>query len=273
MTSDGSARPDRDLHDDSRPAGPDDLAGVAGRFEQWQIEYADALGSTNAAAAASPRAGRVVVTGHQTGGRGRMGRTWETPAGEALTFSAVVDPRLPDPDWPWVPLITGLCVVSALESLGVEATLKWPNDVLVEGKKIAGILIERVQGPHGPLAVIGIGLNVHQRELPVPAATSLALCGVPAGRVEVLRLVLNRLATLGLFAAEHLDDYRHRYRAACATIGQQVRVHLPDASVHTGLAERVDDRGCLVVSDGDDELVVGAGDVVHVRPAHPHPSQ
>ncbi|MDQ6641429.1 MAG: biotin--[acetyl-CoA-carboxylase] ligase [Actinomycetota bacterium] len=242
------------------------------RMPGWRLEFLASAGSTNAVAARRAEPGLVMVTDHQTAGRGRLDRGWETPAGLALTFSAVVDPGVPDARWPWLPLLAGLAVADAVRrTTGVEATLKWPNDVLVEDRKLAGILVERV-APYGtPVAVIGIGLNVHQAELPVENATSLALEGSPADRADVLEAVLGRLAAeLADWRAAGGDPVRLRaaYEGLCSTIGRAVTVQLPGEQTVSGRADTVDELGRLVVLDAEGERVpVGAGDVVHVRPA------
>lgn len=230
-------------------------------------------GSTNAVAAEQPVPGTIVVADHQTAGRGRLDRQWETPPGSALTFSAVVDPRLADADWTLLPLATALAVAEGVRrSTGLAQALKWPNDLLLslpdgtEGK-VAGILLERVPNPADagrPLAVIGVGINVGMtgEQLPVPTATSLRIAGATADRTAVFGEVARALAST---LAELADDPRAlltRYRAACSTVGRDVEVHLPDGEVLRGRAEDVDAHGRLVV----DGHPVGAGDVVHVRP-------
>ena len=116
--------------------------------------------------------GLVVVAEHQTAGRGRLDRTWETPARAALTFSVLLRPGSPPADWPWLPLLTGYAVARALREAGVPTpALKWPNDVLVDDRKVAGILVERVETPTGPAAVVGIGLNVAPTAEELPVAT------------------------------------------------------------------------------------------------------
>lgn len=242
------------------------------RVPGWRVETLAATGSTNAVAAARAEPGLVVVTDHQTAGRGRLDRGWETPAGVALTFSAVVDPGVPDARWPWLPLLTGLAVAAAVRrATGIEATLKWPNDVLVGERKLAGILVERIDSSSRPVAVIGIGLNVHQTTLPVEPATSLALEGSPVDRADLLEAVLERLAAeLADWRAGDGEPTRLRaaYQRACSTLGRQVSVQLPGDRTLTGLAESVDAQGRLVVRDQAGERIpVGAGDVIHVRPS------
>src|SRR3954453_23557127 len=133
--------------------------------------------STNAlvAAESSQPEGLVVVAEHQTAGRGRLDRSWVSPSRAGLTFSVSLRPRaVPNLQWSWLPLLVGVAVAESTEEMsGVDVRLKWPNDVLVDGRKLGGILVER----HGPTAVVGVGVNVTttQDELPGPAATSLLL--------------------------------------------------------------------------------------------------
>jgi len=233
--------------------------------------------STNAAAAAQPAAGSIVVADHQTAGRGRLDRHWETPPGTALTFSAVVDPMLDDQDWPLLPLATALAVADGVRrATDLDPRLKWPNDLLLDGDdgpdqaahgKFAGILLERIANPADrdrPLAVIGIGINVGMTrdQLPVPTATSLAIAGARVDRTTVFAEVVHALGHVLGRLAEDPVAVLDQYRGACTTIGRHVEVHLPDGTVLTGQAEDVDEHGRLVVAG----RAVGAGDVVHVRP-------
>ncbi|MFC4784177.1 biotin--[acetyl-CoA-carboxylase] ligase [Nocardioides sp. MAHUQ-72] len=261
MTGDLPPRPSLDA--DRLAAGPPGLV----------VEVVDAAPSTNAVVAARARAGAgeglVVVAEHQTSGRGRLDRTWETPARAALTFSVLLCPEVEPTEWPWLPLMTGYAVARALREVGVAAEVKWPNDVLVGERKVAGILVERVETAAGPAAVVGVGINVSttREELPIEAATSLALeAGATPDRTEVLLLVLGALR-------EEYDAWRAggsatlhaAYLRACATVGREVRVGLPGGGSLTGRATRVDAGGRLVVDGPEGEVAVGAGDVVHVR--------
>jgi len=230
------------------------------------VQLHAAAESTNALAAAAPERGLVVVADHQTAGRGRLGRTWTTPPGAALTFSAVVDPVLDDEWWPLVPLVAGYAVARRLRG-----SVKWPNDVLLDDRKVCGILVERVHvrahGSDKPLAVVGIGINVDQREdeLPVATATSLALASGPVARTELFGQVLHDLrAWLGMtMGSPHM--LVANYRGLCATLDRDVRVELPDGSVLEGRATGVDEHGRLEVESGGRVVAVAAGDVVHVR--------
>jgi BirA family transcriptional regulator, biotin operon repressor / biotin---[acetyl-CoA-carboxylase] ligase len=237
------------------------LQQVAG--DKWQVRLHPAAESTNALAAADPEDWLLVVADHQTAGRGRLGRAWVTPPGAALTFSAVVDPKVDDEWWPLVPLVAGYAVARA-----VDGRLKWPNDVLLGGRKVCGILVERVHTPTGPLAVVGIGINVDQTrdELPVDTATSLALETGARDRTELLEAVLYQLRVWKALLRQAPELFVGTYRELCDTVEQQVRVELPGAGAVEGQVLDVDDHGRLVVETGSGLLTVAAGDVVHVRP-------
>ena len=261
MTSDVPARPP--LDNERLADGPPSL----------RVEVVEATPSTNAVVAERARAaapeGLVVVTEHQTSGRGRLDRTWETPARAALTFSVLLRPRVPATEWPWLPLMTGYAVCRALREAGFGAGVKWPNDVLLGEGKVCGILVERVDTPTGPAAVVGVGINVSTTsgELPVETATSLAIeAGAALDRTDILLRVLGALREEydawqgGGAAALHTA-----YLRACVTVGRDVRVDLPGGGSLTGRATGIDPGGRLVVQASGGESAVGAGDVVHVR--------
>jgi BirA family transcriptional regulator, biotin operon repressor / biotin---[acetyl-CoA-carboxylase] ligase len=241
--------------------------------------------------------GLVVVTDHQTAGRGRLDRTWQTPARAALAVSVLLRPGTPTttPDgedlpvvapehWSWLPLLTGVAAHDALvRTCGLSARLKWPNDVLVprdgrpgaETAKVCGILAELVSTPAGVAVVVGAGINVTQtaQELPVPTATSLALAGsATTDRDTVLRAYLRALSDRYRAWRRAAGDPRASgisaaYREACATIGLEVAVELPGGVVR-GVAEGVDDAGQILVRDENGRThALAAGDVVHVRPS------
>ncbi|MDI6910201.1 biotin--[acetyl-CoA-carboxylase] ligase [Nocardioides sp.] len=242
------------------------------------VEVLETATSTNAVAAERAREGAeeglVVVAEHQTAGRGRLDRSWETPARSSLTFSLLLRPSAPAADWPWLPLLAGYTVTKALRAEGYDVGVKWPNDVLAGDRKLVGILVERVETPTGPAAVLGIGLNVSLTagELPVPAATSLALeSGAEPDRThllgELLRSLREAYDVWQAGGAEATARLRSSYAAACVTVGRDVRVDLPGGRVLTGRATGIDEVGRLVVRGADGETVVGAGDVVHVRSA------
>jgi BirA family biotin operon repressor/biotin-[acetyl-CoA-carboxylase] ligase len=263
MTSAPAPRPGLD---------PDRIVAPAG----WRVEVTETTPSTNAVVAERARAGEeeglVVVTEHQTAGRGRLDRVWETPARTSLTFSALLRPDIPAQDWTWLPLLVGYAVQAAIADRIPEIALKWPNDVLVEERKLAGILVERIETPTGPAAVVGVGINVSQTldELPVALATSIELeTSESVDRTGLLGQVLGSLHGLqGLL--DDTESLRAAYADVCSTLGREVDVHLPGGpdgvEVRRGEALDVDSRGALVVSTPDGTFTVGAGDVVHVRP-------
>lgn len=256
------------------PIDPDRLVAPAG----WRVEVHEATPSTNALLAERARGGEapglVVVTEHQTAGRGRLDRQWETPARSSLTFSVLLRPDVPPTSWSWLPLLTGYAVQAALADRLPDIALKWPNDVLVDagegvGRKVCGILVERVETADGPVAVVGVGINVDQTldELPVALATSVALeTGEPVERTGLLGQVLGSLhGLLGLL--DDTESLRRAYADVCVTLGRTVDVHLPGGAVRRGEALDIDATGALVVGTDDGAFTVAAGDVVHVRPA------
>jgi len=232
-------------------------------------------GSTNedllAAARAGAPEGSVLVAEQQIRGRGRLGRSWVSQPSAALTFSVLLRPAVvPRSARGWLPLLAGVAVASAVRAgTGLEVTLKWPNDVLAGGAKLAGILAEQA----GDAVVLGIGINVSasQDELPSAAATSLLLQGAAADRELLLAGLLGQLEHwyrrwTGPPAGDAIGSgLRAEYLRLSATVGQQVRVELPGGGVLAGQARDVDATGRLVVLTADGDQAVSAGDVVHVR--------
>jgi BirA family biotin operon repressor/biotin-[acetyl-CoA-carboxylase] ligase len=252
----------------------------------WRrVRVVPEAGSTNTdlvgAAQGGAPGGIVLVTEHQTAGRGRLDRAFHTPPRAALTFSVLLRPDVPSARLGWLPLLMGAAAVAGVAAAsGVRARLKWPNDVLAGGdggaeRKLAGILAEAAFSAEGPGVVIGMGLNVDQdrAELPVPTATSLALEGGGRDRAALLRAVLDAFAdryTAWHGAGGDADacGLAAEYRERCATIGLGVRVHLPGGRLLEGTAADVDAQGRLVVrGPGGTGEAVSAGDVVHVRRA------
>ncbi len=215
----------------------------------------------------------MVVAEHQTAGRGRLDRTWETPARSALTFSVLLRPTAPAASWPWLPLLTGYAVEQGAAGGGVRRVGEVAERRTARtSRKVAGILVERVETDGGPAAVVGIGLNVGMTadELPVAEATSLAVDAGdgprPDRRCSVSLLDdavggLRRVAG-GRRGGRHRGSPRRTPRPA-STIGRQVRVDLPSGEVLTGTATGIDPSGRLLVERT--ATAVSAGDVVHVR--------
>ncbi|MBM2622581.1 biotin--[acetyl-CoA-carboxylase] ligase [Actinoplanes sp. LDG1-06] len=244
--------------------------------------------STNAdaatAAADGASEGLIVVAEQQTAGRGRRDRQWSSPARAGLTLSVLLRPGRADHErgWPaltpssfgWLPLLAGVALREAVERVAeVEASLKWPNDLLVGEGKGAGILAE----VFGDAVVVGIGLNVTTRpeELPETTglpATSLRVAGAAVtDRDPLLRAVLRGFASWYAGWREAAGDAEMSgllaaYRRGCATIGRPVRVMLPAGDTLVGEATEVDRDGQLIVRTADGvPHRVSAGDVLHVR--------
>jgi BirA family biotin operon repressor/biotin-[acetyl-CoA-carboxylase] ligase len=217
-----------------------------------------------------------VVAEEQSGGRGRLDRRWSSPVRAGLTFSVLLRPApVPAGRWGWLSLLAGVALTRAVRRLGeVDAVLKWPNDLLVgaERRKAAGLLAEVSGGG----VVLGVGLNVTTRADELPAgvhATSLAIeKSACTDRDTLLRAILRELAAdVELWRAADGDPeasgLRRVYAESCATVGERVRVELPDGTVLVGEAVDVDTEGRLVVDPdtGGGPIAVSAGDVVHAR--------
>jgi BirA family biotin operon repressor/biotin-[acetyl-CoA-carboxylase] ligase len=257
----------------SRP--PIDREALQATVErQWaRVDVVDSTESTNADLLADARAPdrSVLVAEVQSAGRGRLDRSWSSPARAGLTFSVLLRPELPAPaasSLGWLPLLAGVAVHDALRPL-LPVTLKWPNDVLdADGGKLAGILAQA----SGSAVVIGVGLNVwtQRDELPVPTASSLALRGVQIDRTELLGSILLHLAErydawLAAGGDAAVSGIATAYRIACGTLGAAVDVDTPAGHI-AGLAVDVDPGGRLVLDTSGGRRTVAAGDVTHVRP-------
>lgn len=238
----------------------------------------DRVDSTNAVLAADPRPWRVVTANYQSAGRGRLDRQWQAPEGTSIALSASLPLPAETARWGWVPLLVGVAVRRALRRLSsLDVGLKWPNDVLIctasgTWRKVGGILCEAVGGP-APCVIVGLGLNVWQKEdeLPGDAATSLYLNGVYLDREVVIVEILTELAAVAeQWGTDALDA---EYRTSCVTIGQLVKVVTATADGNTpgsfveGTAVDVDELGRLVVERDGERVPHSVGDIVHVRPA------
>lgn len=247
----------------------------------WRrIDVVDETGSTNAdllarAADGEDIDGVALLAEHQSSGRGRHGRSWATPQRSQIALSVGVNAAGLSPDaWGWLPLLTGVAVVDAVEAVcGVQARLKWPNDVLVarggRDGKLAGILAE-VAAPD-PVIVVGLGLNVSltEAEIPVETATSLTMLEqTDVDRTELAADILTRLADRidRWRAAGGADDQLVAdYRALSSTLGSRVRAALPGDRELIGVATDIDALGRLLVDDGTAVTTVAAGDITQLR--------
>ncbi|MCL2532940.1 MAG: biotin--[acetyl-CoA-carboxylase] ligase [Nocardiaceae bacterium] len=243
-----------------------------------RLDVVAETGSTNADLLARPQgpgyARSVLIAEFQSGGRGRHARPWVSAPRALVTVSAVLDlPGMNLSDIGWLPLLSGIAVVDALRKVAeVDAELKWPNDVLIDGRKVAGILAEVASTGPVPTVVVGVGLNVSltEDELPVPTATSLALEGAAVtDRTVLVRAMLRELA--GRWrewqsAGWKVDDLAAAYRERCGTLGRLVRAELPGDRELVGVATDVDVEGRIVIkAEGESPVAVSAGDITHLR--------
>ncbi|MGO2149855.1 MAG: biotin--[acetyl-CoA-carboxylase] ligase [Microbacterium gubbeenense] len=225
--------------------------------------------STNAELVAALQSGEswphlgALVTRDQRSGRGRLDREWVAPAGTALAISVVLRVgTVPDERRGWIPLVAGAAMVDAIGAQLPGAGVKWPNDVLVDGRKICGIL---AQVADFDTIVVGSGVNTRMtaEQLPVETATSFAAQGVV---VDEERLIADYLRRLGeLVDALGRGSVRDIVAERCVTIGQRVTAHLPGSERITGRAMGLDELGHLLIDGASRPIAVG--DIVHLRPA------
>ncbi|MBQ0914996.1 biotin--[acetyl-CoA-carboxylase] ligase [Streptomyces sp. RM99] len=251
----------------------------------WRrVDVVQRTGSTNTdlvarAAREDLAEGTVLVAEEQTAARGRLDRQWSAPPRSGLFFSVLLRPaEVPVRRWGWLPLLTGVAVATGLSRVaGVDTVLKWPNDLLVtvgdEERKAGGILAERA-GDDGIVVGVGVNVSLRAEELPVPRAGSLALAGaVNTDRDPLLRGVLRSLEDwYGRWREAGGDPavsgLQETYAAGSATLGRMVRAELPGDRSLVGEAVAVDGDGRLVLATGAGvQEPVGAGDIVHLRPA------
>ena len=256
--------------------------GVLGPPSPWRrLDVVPTTASTNGDLVARAMAGEdidgaVLIAEHQTAGRGRNGRGWSaTPRAQILLSVGVAADAVPTPAWGWLPLAAGVAVADAVSAVtGVEAVLKWPNDLLAGEGKLAGILSEAV--PTRTRIVIGIGVNVTLRSSEAPGVGMASLLELGVEQPDRDRLVRRLLLELGT----RLVDWQKAgaspkliadYRARSATIGSRVRATLPGGRQLVGGARDVDEQGRLVIDADGETVAVSAGDVVHLRPNHGFP--
>ena len=257
---------------------------AARREERFTLEplvgqtlWLDEVGSTNQFLAneVAGSEAAVVATWNQRAGKGRMGRDWVSPAGGSLALSLRIWPELaPNPlEAQWMGALSLLAgeqlALAVSRELGRDVDLKWPNDVEVEGKKLAGILGEVTPSGH---VIVGVGINVWLRadELPAPRATSLQVLG--AMSAEVQKSLFGRWLAGLRRELQRCDpglsvEQRDRISSRLCTLGEQVRVEFAGGECRMGVARGIDSAGRLLVEFADTQSVeaVAAGDVWHLR--------
>lgn len=231
------------------------------------VRYVDVTESTNSTAMKLASEGAeewtLVVAGHQTGGRGRLGRTWISEPGRALLFSVVLRPDIPAADVGLMTLLAGAAMAEAARvSCAVKVTCKWPNDLMVEDGKAGGILAESaVSGDRLEHVVLGVGVNVGGAPAGVPGAASLG-GGDPSVLLSAFLWCFKHLyhPTDPDFASKTLDAYRK----VSATLGRAVRAQTLDGRSIEGMAVDLDERGNLVVESSGVRETVGFGEIAHL---------
>lgn len=229
-------------------------------------------GSTGTDAAVAARSGvaegLVIVAEHQSAGRGRLDRSWVSPPRAGLTASVLLRPPVPRDRWGLLTLLVAGATARALrQCTGVAVQVKWPNDLIVGDRKLAGVLAEVV----GDAAIVGLGLNVSTRSDELPSgATSLQIeTGEVVDRAPVLIAVLRGIATAydqWVMAGGAAAAVLPAYQELSATLGRDVQATLPGGGLLTGRAVELDGVGRLVIQPmGAERQAVAVGDVVHLR--------
>lgn len=222
----------------------EDFTAVAADFpEPFRLLRRESVESTNdevrQLAQAGAADGLIVLAERQTAGRGRRGAAWFSPAGESLAFSILVRPTEPKALWPRLALAAGLAVAEAVETFGLSAGIKWPNDVWIGQRKVAGILVEAA----ADFAVVGIGLNVNPTSFPPEVsqiATSLSLeASQVFSRAEVLGAIIRQFSVRRPQIGRDFDDLLDAVRLRCVLSGKRVSlstVNGPRIGVVEGIA-------------------------------------
>lgn len=206
---------------------PEDFTEAASTFpDPFRLLIRETVASTNdelrALALAGAHGGLVILALQQTAGRGRRGAAWFSPAGESLAFSILIRPDEPQALWPRLALAAGLAVAEAVESFGPAAGIKWPNDVWIRGRKVAGILVEAGKD----FAIVGIGLNVNTTAFPAEVAEIATSLHIEAdqtlSRAEVLGAIIRRFALRHLQIGADFNALLDSIRQRCVLSGHQV---------------------------------------------------
>jgi BirA family transcriptional regulator, biotin operon repressor / biotin---[acetyl-CoA-carboxylase] ligase len=257
-----------------------------------QIRYFLSIGSTNTEARNWAEAGApdlsLVVTDEQTEGRGRMGRTWYTPAGSALAFSLVLNPynmgfgqnQSDDSECSFSSNLLRLTALGALavckalqEGYGLPAKIKWPNDVLINGRKIAGILVEATwEGHRLRFVILGIGVNITQKSLPAeikldfPATCVESVLGKQVERVDLIYTILKHLLTW----RKRVDtaEFMHTWENNLAFMGEKVIVVSPGGANSVGVIIGLSPEGLLKLHLSNGEIMYLKSGDVSLRPVN-----
>lgn len=240
------------------------------------LHHYDSLDSTNAKAFELAHEGgshgEVIVAEHQTNGKGRRGRAWLSPPGKSLTMSAILRPDIAPSRAPELTLVAAVALVETLRDSGVDASIKWPNDVQIGGRKVAGILTELsadVERVH--FVVLGVGVNLNAQLADFPPEVAEIATSVSLNRKSPVHRALFTAAFLGKlewwldrWADEGFEPVRAAWKNAASTLGQEILVRADQRELR-GVAEDIDASGALLLRVGDRVERVLSGDVEQVR--------
>jgi BirA family biotin operon repressor/biotin-[acetyl-CoA-carboxylase] ligase len=250
------------------------------------IHYQDTIASTNATASALAQDGAchgtLVLADTQTAGRGRRGRHWYSPPTRNLYCSIILRPDQSQAGYlTIIPLASALAVADAIADVGrIQCRLKWPNDIMIGDKKVAGILCESAGGKSATVVVVGIGINANGRREDFPsetqatATTLLAEGGTPVDRAVLVAVLMNRLEErLSLLSSRAVSAVLDSYRGRCATLGQLVRATMGDGDMIEGIAETIGEDGSLLIRRNDSRASgrtvqlaeIRSADIIHLR--------
>jgi BirA family biotin operon repressor/biotin-[acetyl-CoA-carboxylase] ligase len=251
----------------SAPRAPLDKSVIASALSQyWRVSVLDLTTSTQSELADmvrenSAKSGDVVAAEFQSAGRGRMDRTFEAPRGSALLFSLYLKPKRERADWGFISHLAALSMQQVIATdVPSQVLLKWPNDILINNGKVAGLLAQTVSDG----VILGIGINVAmtQEELPVDRATSLSIAGSDnLNRNLILSNFLMRFEK-NFKMWDEGEDLVESYSEICSTLGRSVRVEVVGRENRTGRAVAINQSGALILEDG---FEVNVGDVIHLR--------
>ena len=249
------------------PRAPLNKSFIAGKISQyWRVSVVDLTTSTQSDLAelvnsSVAKSGELIVAEFQSAGRGRLDRTFEAPPQSALLFSLYLEPKRVRTDWSFLSFLAAITLQEVISEITPQTvSLKWPNDILIGDKKVAGLLAQQI----GDGVIVGIGLNVEmsETELPVPTATSLALAG--SNKLDRNLLLIDFLNRFERIYAEWESgaNFVEKYLQIGATIGRKVRVEVIGRDPIEGKAIAITTQGALIMSNG---FEVNVGDVVHLR--------
>lgn len=218
--------------------------------------------------------GTLVIAEHQTEGKGRLGRSWVSPPFLGLTFSVLLFPKKNPDQYPLLSLAFANAIVNAVQQvLGIEAKVKWPNDILLKGRKVAGILSEMIISPNLQKGfILGVGVNVNGLEEQFPVelqhtVTSLRMVkGTPVQREAFLSVLINQLEKwYDCFQEGQASFILEQWKNSSETMGKTVKVYLPQGCFY-GIAKDLEGDGALILEKSNGEKqTIHSGDIVHIR--------